>query len=179
VESSVKSCLIKIQVLCFALSALFLMGASRRDFASDERTSLVERTSALRHKIVVLKHEQDYLLFQKEMYSSDSKYLIMNFARRTGQLKYKNRVLMDFRFKLPGKYRGRRFQKGMLVLMKKTEGKNDHHTLAFGGRSFIMQSERTAVPAKESGIPAVCLQKKDMMSVYYALEEGALAYVIH
>ncbi len=154
------------------------MGAARSDFAGDERTSLVEQTSALRQKIVVLRHEQDYLLFQKAMFSTDSKYLIMNFAKRTGQLMYKNRVLMNFRFKLPGKYHGRRLQKGMLVLRKKTEGKNDHHTLAFGGRSFIMQWERTAVPAKESGIPAISLQKKDMMSVYYALEEGALAYVI-
>lgn len=177
-ESSVKNYLIKIQALCVVLSALILMGAAGRDIAVDERASLEEQTSALQNKILALKREQDFLLFQKAMYNTDSKYLIMNFASRTGQLKYKNRVLMDFRFKTPGKYRALMLEPGMLVLTKKKEGKNDHHTLAFG-KSFIMQWKRTVVPAAESGIPAISLQKKDMMSVYYAIEEGALAYVIH
>jgi len=160
------------------LSALILMGAAGREIAGDERPSLEAQTSALREKISTLEREQDFLLFQKAMYSTDSKYLILNFARRTGQLKYKTRVLMDFRFKTPGKYPGRGPQMGMLVLSKKKEGKDDQHTLAFG-RSFIMQWKQTVVPAEESGIPAISLQKKDMLSIYYALEEGALAYVIH
>ena len=173
-----KSCLIKIQVLYMILSVLILVGAAGKAIAGDERASLEEQRSVLQKKILVLKREQDFLLFQKAMYSTDSKYLIMNVTRRTGQLKYKNRVLMDFQFRMSGKGHGHGFQPGMLVLTKKKEGKNDHHTLAFGGRSFIMLWKRTVVPAEESGIPAIVLQKKDMMSIYAALEEGALAYVI-
>jgi len=166
----------KIQVLCVAISALFLVGAAGRDSSGDERASLEAQTSALQKRILALKREQDFLLFQKTMYSADSKYLIMNFTKRTGQLKYKNRVLMDFRFKTRGEYRVHGLRPGMFVLTKKTEGKNDHHTLSFG-RSFIMRWKQTVVPAA-AGIPAISLQKKDMMSIYYALETGALAYVL-
>ena len=177
VESSVKSYLSKIQVLCMVLCSLVLMGADGGDSAPDERAPLEKQAAALQKKIPALKREQDFLLFQKAMYSTDSKYLIMNFAKRTGQLKYKNRVLMDFRFKTPGKFSGRGLQPGMLVLTKKEEGKKDRHALAFG-RSFILQWKRTAVPPEDGGIPAVSLQKKEFLSVYYALEEGALAYVV-
>jgi len=176
-EFSVKSYFMKIQALCLVLSALILMGAAGRDITGDERASLEEQTSALRKKILVLEHEQDFLLFQKAMYNTDSKYLIMDFTSRKGQLRYKNRVLMDFRFKMSGKYSSQRPQPGMVVLTKKKERKNGLNTLAFG-KSFIMQGKRTAVSAEESGISAISLQKKDLLSVYYAVEEGALAYVI-
>ncbi|HMD14868.1 MAG TPA: hypothetical protein VKI62_09600, partial [Bacteroidota bacterium] len=99
-----KSYFMKIQALCLVLSALILMGAAGRNITGDERASLEEQTSALRKKILILEHEQDFLLFQKAMYNTDSKYLIMDFTSRKGQLRYKNRVLMDFRFKMSGKY---------------------------------------------------------------------------
>jgi len=159
------------------LCSFVLMGAEGGDIAPDERILLEEQTSALQHKISALKSEQDFLLFQKAMYSTDSKYLIIDFKKRTGQLKYKNRVLMDFRFKMPVKFHGYGLRPGMLVITKKEEGKNDQHAMAFG-KSFIMQWKRTIVPPEELRIPAIALQKKEMLSIYYALEEGALAYVV-
>jgi hypothetical protein len=167
----------KIQVLCMVLCSLVLMGADGGDSVRDERAMLEDQMSGLQKKVSALKREQDFLLFQEAMYSSDSKYLIMNFAKRTGQLKYKNRVLLDFRFKTAKKISSRGLQPGMLVLTKKEEGKKDQHALAFG-KSIIMQWKRTVVPPEESGIPAISLQKKEMLSLYYALEEGALAYVV-
>jgi hypothetical protein len=174
----VKSFLSKMQLLCLVLCSLVLMGVDGGESARDERSPLVEQTVALQKKISALKREQDFLLFQKAMYSADSKYLIMNFPKRTGQLKYKNRVLMDFRFKALKNISGRGLQPEMLVLTKKEEGKKDQHALAFG-RSFVLQWKRTVVPPEDSGIPAISLQQKEMLSIYYALEEGALAYIIH
>ena len=173
-----KNCRMNVQMFVMVLLSLILMGAAGGEVSYDERPSLEEQTSALRKRLASLERERDFLLFQKAMYSTDSKYLIMNFTRRTGQLKYKNRVLMDFRFKTSGKYPGRGPQPGMVVLSKKKEGKNDQHTLAFGG-SFIMHWKRSDVPTKEAGMQAISLPKKDMLSIYYAMEEGALAYVIH
>jgi hypothetical protein len=173
----VKSFLSKIQVLCVVLCSLVLMGADGGESARDERSPLEEQTLALQKKISALKRERDFLLFQKAMYSTDSKYLVMNFAKRTGQLKYKNRVLMDFRFKAVRNISGRGLQPGMLVLTKKEEGKKDQNALAFG-RSFVLQGKRTVVPPEDSGIPTISLQEKEMLSIYYALEVGALAYII-
>lgn len=159
------------------LCSLVLMGADGGDRARVERAELEAKTSSLQKKVALLKREEDFLLFQKAMYNTDSKYLIINIAKRTAQLKYKNRVLQDFRFKEAKKNHGREFPKGMLVLTKKEEGKNDQHALVFG-TALVMQWQRDAVPTREAGIPVMSLPKKEMLSVYYAVEEGALAYVI-
>jgi len=157
--------------------SLFLMAADGGGDARDERESLNELQQSLRARIETLAKEQDFLLFQKAMYASDSKYLILNVTAKTGQLKYKNRVLKDFHFQLQGKVSGNKLRTGMLVLDKKTEEKSGRHVLIFGD-ALILQWKRSAVPAREKNIPFITLTKRDLQSVFYAVEPGARTYVL-
>ncbi|HEY6010457.1 MAG TPA: hypothetical protein VIX18_03220, partial [Nitrospirota bacterium] len=85
--------------LIICLLALFLAGADNSGGqAADERTQLRHQRDALRKRVESLRNEQDFLLFQNEMYASDSKYLVINVPAKTGRLMYRNRVLKDFRF---------------------------------------------------------------------------------
>jgi len=163
-------------LLMIALS-LFLLGANTGAIQEqDERTALQKQQQALQEQISTLKREQDFLLFRKTMYAVDSKYLVLNSAKKTGQLMYKNRVLKDFRF-IPAKNFPGALQPGMLVLLKKSEGKTDRHALIFG-TALIIQWKRAVVPKKEARVPFVSLTKKDMLSVFSAVEEGAIAYLL-
>lgn len=156
--------------------SLFLMGADNGEQGGDERGALRDRQKALQARIETLQAEQEFLLFQKEMYTSDSKYLVLHLMEKTGQLKYKNRILKDFRFMLskatsPGKLR-----MGMLTLTNKREGKNSRHELVFGN-DLIIRRKNAVVPPHESGIVSLLLTKKDMQSVFFAIEPGARIYI--
>ena len=143
----------------------------------EEHTAQLEQLLTLREKVTALKREQDFLLFQKEMYASDSKYLILNIVKRSGQLKYKNRVLKDFRLNSPNNYNANIIGPGMLTLTKKIDGKNNRFVLVFG-RTLMLQWTRTAAFREEGPIPTFVLRKKDIRSVFFAVEEGARAYVV-
>src|SRR5512135_3234238 len=86
----------KIWLLLFF--SVFLMGADNGGQSGEERGKLLEQQKQLSARVKSLKREQDYLLFQSTMYASDSKYLVINISRKSGQLKYKNRILKDFHF---------------------------------------------------------------------------------
>lgn len=160
---------IMLLILCF-------YGAAGAAQEQDERAALREQQQALYKKIAILKREQDFLLFRKTMYAADSKYLVLNSKNKTGHLMYKNRVLKDFRFTPSRNFRGA-VKPGMLVLTKKSERKTDRNALIFG-TALVIQRKRAVVPKKEARIPAISLTKKDMLSVFSAVEEGALAYVV-
>jgi len=155
------------------LSFLLMAADGGGQGTADERESLNELQRSLRARVETLSREQNFLLFQKEMYVSDSKYLLLNVTAKTGQLKYKNRILKDFRFLLSGN----KVRTGMLVLAKKTEGKGGRHALIFGD-TLILQWKRTTVPPHEKDIPFLSLTKRDLQSVFYAVEPGARAYVL-
>ena len=155
----------------------FLIAADGGDAVRDERASLEAMRSSLRQKISSLKHEQDFLLFQKTMYAADSKYLVIDVKHRTAQLKYKNRLLKDMHFTPSKKFPGRGLRQGMLVLTEKVEGKKDRDTLVFG-KSLVVQWKQSIVPPQEKGLPSITLLKKELLSVYYAVEEGAPAYIL-
>jgi hypothetical protein len=165
------------KLLWMIVLSLFLLGANTGAAQEqDERAALQEQQQALQKQVATLKREQDFLLFRKTMYTVDSKYLVLNRTQMTGQLMYKNRVLKDFRFK-PSRNFPRAVQPGMLVLTKKSEGKTDRNALIFG-TALIIQWKRAVVPKKEARIPVISLTKKDMVSVFSAVEEGALAYIV-
>ncbi len=155
----------------------FLIAADGGDAVRDERASLEAMRSTLRQKISSLKREQDFLLFQKTMYAADSKYLIIDVKHRTAQLKYKNRLLKDMHFTPSKKFPGRGLRQGMLVLTEKVEGKKDRDALVFG-KSLVVQWKQSIVPPQERGLPSITLLKKELLSVYYAVEEGAPAYIL-
>ena len=117
------------------------MGADRGGPDNRERAALKAERRALHARIEDLKREQDYLLFQKTMYENDSKYLVLDTRKKTGHLKYKNRVLKDFRFQTSKNFPVRSLRPGMLTLTEKIEGKKDRHALVFG-KTFVVRWKR-------------------------------------
>ncbi len=162
--------------LLVLISAAFLMGADAGTPEQGELDALRTRQAALQARIEALKHEQDYLLFQGAMYQTDSKYLVMNISARTGRLMYKNRVLKEFTFRLPKDFRSESLPPGMVLLTKKMEDKKERRTLVFG-TAFLLHGKGTAVPRLPQDVAGISVAKKDLSSLYYALEEGATAYL--
>ncbi len=158
--------------LLVLLSAALLMGADSGDPGRDELAALRNRQSALRTRIEALKNEQNYLLFRRAMYHSDSKYLVLNVTTRTGRLMYRNRLLKDFRFRFSKNFRAVE----MAALTKKSEDKKNRRAFVFG-TSFLVHAKGTPVPRGMKDLVVVSITKKEMASIYYALEEGALVYL--
>ncbi len=165
----------KILYALLLLSA-FLPGADNGGPDRDERDVLRDTQVTLRARIEALRNEQDYLLFRKMMYCTDSKYLIINVTNKTGQLKYKNRVLKEFRFSTSKNLRTDAVRPGIVVLTKKVEGKNGRHALLFG-RSFVVRWKRSAASLQETDIPYISVTRKELLSIFFAVEEGSMAYI--
>jgi hypothetical protein len=165
----------KPAVLMLALS-LCLAGSCGAEQGDAEQKKLVVQKRKLNARVETLKQEQDYLVFQKTMYESDSKYLIINFAARNMQLKYKNRVLKDVPFKrVLG--RASRLSHGALTLTQKIEGPRERNLLIFG-QALVLQGKYAPSTLLEEGIPRMFLSRKDFLSVYYAIESGAKAFIL-
>ena len=167
----------RIVVYFLLLVSIFLTGATGGSPGRDEQAALREERRALNRRIENLKREQDYLLFQKTMYENDSKYLVIDIGKKTGHLRYRNRVLKDFKFQTSKNFPVRSLKPGMLTLTEKIEGKRDRHTLVFG-KSFTVRWKLSAIPKQQTNVPALILARKDLLSVYFAVENGALAYVV-
>ena len=157
------------------VASLFLMGMDNGEEGTDERARLVEQQKQLNARIETLKQERDYLLFQKTMYASDSKYLVINIAARTGQLKYKNRILKDFHFTSAG--HDNMLKQGAVTLTQKIEDTKERRPLIFGS-SLVLLDKRAPVTRLEAGVPRIYLSKKDFLSVFYSIENGAMSYLI-
>jgi hypothetical protein len=158
------------------LLSLFLMGAVNVEQDGKERETLLEQQKQLSSRIEMLRQEQDFLLFQKAMYVTDSKYLILNISTKTGQLKYKNRVLKDFHFKrVAGQVNN--LTRGMLTLTRKIEGAREKNMLVFE-KALVLQGVHAPATGFEAETPRFSLSKKDFKPVYYAVEPGAKVYIL-
>lgn len=165
------------KILCaLLLLSLFLLGAGNGEQDRDERGVLSDMQATLRARIKALRNEQDYLLFRNTMYRTDSKYLVINITKRTGQLKYKNRLLKDFRFRTSKNFHNEALRTGIVVLTKKVEGKNGRHALVFG-KSFIVQWKRSTADLRKTDTPYISVTRKELSSIFYAVEEGSMAYI--
>lgn len=141
-----------------------------------ERYKLLEQQKLLSERIETLKREQDFLLFQKTMYGLDSKYLLINMSAKTGQLKYKNRVLKDFRFVSGSPRAAAKIKQGPIMLTRRIESARGRNALIFG-KSVILQARGALSPAGTDA-PRLSLSKKDFMAIFYAVEDGARAYIL-
>lgn len=158
--------------------SFFLMGVDNGDQSGEDRGKLLEQQKQLSARIKTLTREQDYLVFQKTMYASDSKYLILNISKKSGQLKYKNRILKDFHFeRVSVSGRVNRLTRGALTLTQKIEGDRKRKLLVFD-KSLVLQGVHAPATKLGAGIPRFSLSKKDFRSVYYAIEPGAKAYIM-
>jgi hypothetical protein len=159
------------------LASVLFMGVDSGGNEADGREVLLQEKRALLAKIASLTDEQAFLQFQKEMYRTDSRYLVLHLSAGTGQLKYKNRILKEFQFTFPKQSDSRHLHRGMLAVTKKTEGNNDRHALMLGS-AFVLQWKRASMPSQAASIPAFSLSKKDMASLFFALDVGSPAYLV-
>jgi hypothetical protein len=153
-----------------------LAGICGAEQGDAERKRLFDQKKQLNARVETLKREQDYLVFQKTMFESDSKYLIIKVPAKTGQLKYKNRLLKNLRFKLISGQVSR-LTPGALMLTQKIEGPRERNLLVFG-QSLVLQGKYAPATRIEEGIPRLSLSRKDFLSVYYAIETGAKAFIL-
>ncbi len=169
---------IKSKAACLLLLlSLLLVGMDGNGQEKDERSELLEQQKVLEEKIETLRREQDFLLFEKALYATDSKYLIINLGAKKGQLKYKNRVLKDFRLTTSANLAGDVLKPGTVTLTKKREYPGQRHVLLFG-KSLVIQWKQPASSPYAANIPRISLSKRDFQSMFYAIEEGAKAYII-
>lgn len=155
--------------------ALLLAGTGEAGQQDDARAKLLKRQKTLTRKIEALKREQDFLLFQKTLYESDSKYLVVRTGRKWGQLKYKNRVLRNFRF--PSPLKGRNIQRGNKELTEKIGSDGKRYALFFGN-SFVLQIKGAPAVRLKARTPRIPLSRKDFMAIFRALETGSRAYIL-
>lgn len=141
---------------------------------ADERSRLVERQKQLQSRIADLRRDQDFLLFQKQMYEADSKYLILNVSAGKGRLLYRNRVLKKFAF---SPLRRTRLSPGAVALTAKEEQKSGKRVLTFGAE-VALETKQSAAGGCKSGKPLrMDIRKRDMASLFYALDIGSAAYL--
>jgi hypothetical protein len=161
--------LVVLMLLCFAADA--------QPQEADGRQRLVERKARLQDRIEELKREQDYLLFQKQMYASDSKYLLLDLAAGRGELRYRDRILKNFTF-FVFRAGARKPPRGVLTLTAKKETEGRKRTLMFGAALVIETKQKTESRRKGGAALRLALLRKDMASLFYALDAGSLAYII-
>lgn len=169
---------IKSRAACLLLLlSLLFVGMDGIGQEQDERDELLEQQKALQEKVETLRREQDFLLFEKALYATDSRYLIINLGAKRGQLKYKNRVLKDFHFTESAELAEDALNAGALTLTKKREDPGQRHILLFG-KSLVIRWKRPARSPYAANIPSLSLSKRDFQSIFYAVEEGAKAYIV-
>jgi hypothetical protein len=105
----------------------------------------------------------------------DSKYAVLDLARGRGQLKYRSRVLLDFTFGPLPKRVVRTVPRGARPLTKKIEQTDGRFALVFG-RDFILRTTSAASPGRKA--PQIIVPPVEMRSIFIALEEGSIAYIL-
>ncbi len=131
-------------------------------------------------KVASLKREQDFLLFRKEFYRAESKYLILNIPASKGELRYKNRLIKSFSFTPSSESRVHAVPVGSATVTKKVEGRGKRHEIIFGTSFIIRVKPKDARPSPKdrAAPPRLSVSKRDMQSLFYAVEEGSKAYVL-
>ncbi len=153
--------------------SVFLMGMDGTGMDAAGQDGLAARQRELQSRIETLRSEQDLLLFQKHVSTLDSRYVVLDLTRGRGQLKYRSRVFLDFTFKPLPKRVIRTVPRGVRVLTGKIEGPDGRFALLFG-QTFALRTKRTA----GRGAPQVIVPQKEMRSIFFALEEGSIAYIL-
>ena len=157
------------------LLSVFLLGMDGIGTGDGGQDSLAARQRELQARIETLRSEQELLLFQKQFSTMDSKYLVLDPVRGRGQLKYRTRVFLDFTFKPLSKRAVRTVPRGARALTKKIEGADGRFALVFGP-TFVLRTESASAPGR--GVPQLIVSPREMRSIFFALEEGSIAYIL-
>lgn len=156
-----------------------LVAATGRAQDTEEYAALAGNEQRLRAKIEHLKQQQRFLQFEKSLYASDSKYVVMDVSAGKGTLNYRNRILKSFEFSLKPSSRGRVPKQGPLLLSGKKEGKPRERQLVFGDQVVVLRSSKSGAAAgKRWQTPEAIIGTKDFASLFYALEKGSYLYIL-
>jgi len=166
---------LKIRTGLLLVFSVFLMGMEGTGTGDVGQDSLAARQRELQERIEVLRSEQDQLLFQKQFSTMDSRYLVLDLARGRGQLKYRSRVFLDFTFGPLPKRVIRTIPRGARAVTRKFEESGGRFALSFG-KAFILRTNNATAPGLK--IPQLIVSPKEMRSIFFALEEGSLAYIL-
>ncbi len=163
----------------FPFLFLLFSGMDGNTQEADEQRQLKQQQKDLREKIESLQRGQDFLLFRKEFYSSDSKYLILNIPAGKGELRYKNRLLKSFLFTPSSQSQLNAVPVGSATVTKKVEGRGKWYEIIFGSSFTMRVKPRDARPSPKERVSPLRLfvSKRDIQSLFYAVEEGSKAYI--
>jgi hypothetical protein len=161
--------------LAIVFLSLLLMGMDAVPEAG-ERKQLAEKEAQFEARIASLKREQDFLLFQKAFFGSDSKYLVIDLAAGTGTLKYRNRTLRTFGITVPLSLR-QRLREGRYILTAKTDGSAGKRSLVFQDLFAIHGKRYSGASAGEKRLPGMTIGSKDIAALYFTVDNGTMMYV--
>jgi hypothetical protein len=158
------------------LFAFLLMGADNAVPGAEERRQFEEKQTQLARRVETLRKEQDFLLFQKSFFGSDSKYLVLDLAAGTGTLKYRNRTLRTFGVAVPSSHR-QGLREGRYILTAKSDGPGGKRALVFQDSFTIRGKGYSGSSSGERKLPGMTIGKKDLAALYYALDSGSMLYI--
>ena len=159
-----------------SLAALLVLLLLSLNVSAEESVAVAvdpaERCRALSARLDTLKAEQDFLRFQKVVYETDSKYLVLDLASGKGMMMYRNRVLRTFAMERMGT-KARVPERGIIRMTGKIDGSSKKRALIFGN-GLTFYGRKANVGLKQA---AYGLGTKDLAALFYALEIGANAYM--
>jgi hypothetical protein len=163
-------------VLAIVLLSFLLMGMDGAPRANDDQQQLEEKLVQLAARIDALKEEQDFLLFQRSIAGSDSKYLLLDLSAGTGTLKYRNRILRTFGFNIssPGH---RQIRKGRHVLASKSDGSSKHRELVIDDAFVIHGKAYSGRSSGGKGMPSLVIGQKDLAALFFVVDKGTLLFI--
>jgi len=165
------------QMFFLILFSFLLMGMDGPPRGDDELRMIEEKRAQLTVRVEALKDEQDFLLFQRAIAGSDSKYLLLDLSAGTGTLKYRNRILRTFGFTVSAA-RPNQLRKGRYSITRKSDGAPGKMSLAVQDIFIIHGKAYSGRQAGENGLPGVIVGRKDLAAIYYAVEQGSMLYIV-
>lgn len=165
-------------LLILSLLALLPAGNTAQAEENAERHQLLARRSQLQETVQRLQQEQTLLLFRKRMYSADSKYLVLDLSSGRGQLWYRSRLLREFPIRSLDRGETNRARPELAAVTDRSPWEKGPRLLVFADRLVLSAGRRSRSEGTPAAADRVTLSRRDMTSLFYALDKGSLAYVL-
>ena len=133
-----------------------------------------QELAALEARAAALRAEQDLLLFRKEMLAADSKYLLIDLAAGRGEIRYRDRLLKEFRVAVRRAPRGAA-PSGAAALTERRGAGAARRELVFGD-VLAIQDRRQRAPG--DGRLRIGVDRRDLASLFAVLDAGSRAYLV-
>ena len=163
-------------ILAIVLFAFLLVGMDGQTREKDEQRRLEEKQAQLATRIDTLKKEQDFLLFQRSIAGSDSKYLIFDLSVGTGTLKYRNRILRIFGVTVSPSGQSH-IRKGRHVIAYKSDGSANKKEMVVADEFIIHGKAYVVKSAGGKRLPSLVIKQKDLASLFFVVDKGTMAFV--